>query len=174
VPPDSLRPWLLAATGALCVAGAVFSIFDYLRVADIFASRPGAPPLEQRIEAGKRSVFFAHHAHYAAATVSDTPGQEMAAFDIASHHLLDTRLMMAWARALAEVGDMERARHLAERLREFRNPASAEFFAECDKARSEGLPASAWPFQCSPASHALTWQDFLPARRSAQSAQERR
>ncbi|MFM8768092.1 MAG: O-antigen ligase family protein, partial [Rubrivivax sp.] len=172
--PARASSWPLAAAGALCVLGAVFSVFDYLRVADIFAARPGAPPLEQRIEAGKRSVFFAHHAHYAAATVSDTPGQEMASFDIASHHLLDTRLMMAWAKGFAEVGDLDRARHLAERLREFRNPASADFFAECDKARSEGLAPSAWPFQCTPPSRALTWQDFLPTRRGAQSAQEGR
>lgn len=159
------RSWPLAAAGALCMAGAVFSVFDYLRVADIFAARPGAASLEQRIEAGKRSVFFAHHAHYAAATVSDTPGQEMASFDIASHHLLDTRLMMAWAKAFAEVGDLDRARHLAERLREFRNPDSAHFFAECDKARAEGLAPSAWPFQCTPPSRTLTWQDFLPRAR---------
>jgi O-antigen ligase len=161
----SHRSWPLATAGALCVAGAVFSVFDYLRVADIFAARPGAAPLEQRIEAGKRSVFFAHHAHYAAATVSDTPGQEMASFDIASHHLLDTRLMMAWAKAFAEVGDLDRARHLAERLREFRNPDSANFFAECDKARAEGLAQAAWPFQCTPTSRTLTWQDFLPQAR---------
>lgn len=159
------RSWPLAVAGALCVAGAVFSVFDYLRVADIFAARPGAAPLEQRIETGKRSVFFAHHAHYAAATVSDTPGQEMASFDIASHHLLDTRLMMAWAKAFAEVGDLDRARHLAERLREFRNPDSANFFAECDKARAEGLAPTAWPFQCTPPSRTLTWQDFLPRAR---------
>jgi O-Antigen ligase/Virulence factor membrane-bound polymerase, C-terminal/Protein glycosylation ligase len=159
------RSWPLAAAGALCMAGAVFSVFDYLRVADIFAARPGAAPLEQRIEAGKRSVFFAHHAHYAAATVSDTPGQVIVSFDIASHHLLDTRLMMAWAKAFAEVGDLDRARHLAERLREFRNPDSANFFAECDKARAEGLAQSAWPFQCTPPSRTLTWQDFLPRAR---------
>jgi hypothetical protein len=169
-----LKSWPLALAGALCVAGAVFSVFDYLRVADIFEARPGAAPLEQRIEGGKHSLFFAHHAHYAAATISDTPGQEMASFDIASHHLLDTRLMMAWAKGFAEVGDLERARHLAERLREFRNPASAEFFAECDKARSEGLAPSAWPFQCAPPARTLTWQDFLPARVSAQSVQEGR
>jgi hypothetical protein len=165
VQPARRRSWPLAAAGALCVVGAMFSVFDYLRVADIFAARPGAAPLAQRIEAGKRSVFFAHHAHYAAATVSDTPGQEMASFDIASHHLLDTRLMMAWAKAFAEVGDLDRARHLAERLREFRNPDSASFFAECDKARAEGLAQAAWPFQCTPPSRTLTWQDFLPRAR---------
>jgi hypothetical protein len=155
-------PWLRAGAGVLCVAGALFALFDYLRVAEIFAARRGAAPLEQRIEAGKRSLFFAHHAHYAAATVSDTPAQELASFDIATHHLLDTRLMMAWAQAYAQAGDLERARHLAQRLREFRNPASAEFLAECDKARAEGVATSALPFQCTPPARPLTWQAFLP------------
>jgi hypothetical protein len=155
-------PWLRAGAGVLCVAGALLALFDYLRVAEIFAARRGAAPLEQRIDAGKRSLFFAHHAHYAAATVSDTPAQELASFNIATHHLLDTRLMMAWAQAYAQAGDLERARHLAQRLREFRNPASAEFLAECDKARAEGVATSALPFQCTPPARPLTWQDFLP------------
>jgi O-antigen ligase len=165
------RDWPLAAAGVLCMAGAVLSVFDYLRVADIFAARSGAAPLEQRIEAGKHSTFFAHHAHYAAATVSDTPGQEMASFDIASHHLLDTRLMMAWAKAFAEIGDLDRARHLAERLREFRNPASADFFAECHRAREAGLAVAQWPFQCQPPSKALTWEDFLAENRARSAGQ---
>jgi O-antigen ligase len=167
-------PWLRAAAGVLCVAGALFALFDYLRVAAIFEARSGAAPLEQRIDAGKRSIFFGHHAHYAAATVSDTPAQEMPAFDIATHHLLDTRLMMAWAQAYAQAGDLERARHLAQRLREFRNPASAEFLAECDKARAQGLTASALPFQCTPPARPLTWQDFLAQRPGAQSVAEAR
>ena len=156
-------PWLRAAAGVLCVAGALFALFDYLRVAAIFEARRGAPPLEQRIEAGKRSVFFGHHAYYAAATVSDHPAREMPAFDIATHHLLDTRLMMAWAQAYAEAGDLERARHLVQRLREFRNPVSAEFLAECERPRppdATALPAPR-PFQCAPPARALNWQDFL-------------
>jgi hypothetical protein len=167
-------PWLRAGAGVLCVAGALLALFDYLRVAEIFAARRGAAPLEQRIEAGKHSLFFAHHAHYAAATVSDTPAQVLASFDIATHHLLDTRLMMAWAQAYAQAGDLERARHLAQRLREFRNPASAEFLAECDKARAQGLAASALPFQCTPPARPLTWQDFLAQRPGAQSVAEAR
>jgi hypothetical protein len=94
--------------------------------------------------------------------VSDTPAQELASFNIATHHLLDTRLMMAWAQAYAQAGDLERARHLAQRLREFRNPVSAEFLAECDKARAEGVATSALPFQCTPPARPLTWQAFLP------------
>jgi O-antigen ligase len=167
-------PWLRAAAGVLCVAGALLALFDYLRVAEIFAARRGAAPLEQRIEAGKHSLFFAHHAHYAAATVSDTPAQELSSFNIATHHLLDTRLMMAWAQAYAQAGDLERARHLAQRLREFRNPASAEFLAECDKARAQGVAASVLPFQCTPPARPLTWQDFLAQRPGAQSVAEAR
>jgi hypothetical protein len=167
-------PWLRAGAGVLCVAGALLALFDYLRVAEIFAARRGAAPLEQRIEAGKRSLFFAHHAHYAAATVSDTPAQELASFNIATHHLLDTRLMMAWAQAYAQAGDLERARHLAQRLREFRNPASADFLAECDKARAQAAAAGALPFQCTPPARPLTWQDFLAQQRGAQSGPEGR
>ena len=45
----------------------------------------------------------------------------MSAFERAPHYLLDTRLMMAWAKALAERGEIDKARHVAARLREFRN-----------------------------------------------------
>jgi hypothetical protein len=71
--------------------------------------------------------------------------------------------MMAWAQAYAEAGDLERARHLAQRLREFRNPVSAEFLAECERPRppdATALPAPR-PFQCAPPARALNWQDFL-------------
>jgi hypothetical protein len=80
----------------------------------------------------------------------------MAALQRASHYLLDTRLMTAWAVAHAERGDLERARHLAERLREFNNPASATFFAPCKPAA-----ASAPPFQCAPPGRTLDWRDFV-------------
>jgi len=79
----------------------------------------------------------------------------MPAFARASHYLLDTRLMVAWAEALAQSGDIERARHLAARLREFRNPAADEFFAPCADATLQPRP-----FQCDAPSRALDWRDF--------------
>jgi O-antigen ligase len=156
-------PWGRAAAGVLCVAAALFAVFEYLRVAEIFSTRSGAAPLGQRIDVGKRSVFFGHHAHYAAAASSDSPWQEMPAFDIATHHLLDTQLMLAWTLAFAELGDLERARHLAQRLREFRNPLSARFLAECERPRPPDAtaPPAPLPFQCAPPASALNWQDFL-------------
>ena len=63
----------------------------------------------------------------------------MKAFERAPHYLLDTRLMMAWATALDERGEPDKARYIADRLREFRNPQAAEFFAPCEA----GAPALA-------------------------------
>ena len=127
----------------------------------IFTTRDQATPLAQRIERGRASVFFSHHADYAAATVAEHPSQELGAFDQAAHYLLDTRLLLAWARAYAEAGDLERARHLAQRLREFRNPASKDWFAACDQAPAGN---AARPFQCDPPRQVYGWRDFLPRR----------
>ena len=79
----------------------------------------------------------------------------MAAFQRAPHHLLDTRLMIAWADALAQSGDVNRARHLAARLREFRNPAADEFFAPCADAT-----LAPPPYQCAPPQRLYSWRDF--------------
>jgi O-antigen ligase len=155
--PQWLRPVLTIAAIVLFL-GTVFSVFDYLKVTRIFSvDDDDTTPLSYRIAEGQKSIFFAHHADYAAATVATHPSTAWKAFRRAPHLLLDTRLMMAWARAYAEKGDVERARYIADRLREFRNPDSAEFFAECEAKRPEGAPA---PFQCTPATRKFTYQDF--------------
>jgi len=153
-PPSPARPrWLFVSSLVMMVAGVV-AVADYWRVVQIFAPSDNAPSLSQRIADGQRSLLFAHHADYAAVTTADDPVTTPGAFDRAPHYLLDTRLMIAWSRALAAQGDLDRARHLAQRLLEFRNPASDEFFAPC----KEG--ASPPPFQCQPPSRAVTWQEF--------------
>lgn len=155
--PRWVRPTLLVASIAL-VLGTVFSVFDYLKVTKIFTvDEDDTTPLSQRIAEGQKSIFFAHHADYAAATVATHPSTAWKAFRRAPHLLLDTRLMMAWAKAYAEKGDVERARYIADRLREFKNPDSAEFFAQCDKPRPPGIPE---PFQCQPATRQFTYEDF--------------
>jgi O-antigen ligase len=146
--------WPVAAGVAMAVAALVV-VVDFYRVVVIFSPPAAAAPLEERIAAGQHSWFFAHHADYAAATTAERPADAMPAFARASHYLLDTRLMIAWAEALAQSGDIERARHLAARLREFRNPAADEFFAPCADATLQPRP-----FQCDPPSRALDWRDF--------------
>lgn len=162
----------LAAAGLLCAAGTAFAVQDYLRVASVFQSWAGAPPLAERIADARGSLFFAHHAHYAAATTKALPqAEQRRGFEVASRHILDTRLMIAWARAYEEAGDRDRALHLAQRLREFRNPSSRVFFAPCGAAAGAGsaapavstaTPAEPPAFPCGTPSRPLAWQDFLP------------
>jgi hypothetical protein len=149
------RPFVLASM--LLILGGSLTLLDYLRVAAIFTPPAGAGPLQQRIEAGRGSVLFGHHADYAAATGAEEPPAPLAAFARAPHYLLDARLMAAWARSLAAAGDLERARHVAARLKEFRSADAEAFFAPCDDARSD---ASARPFQCEAPTRSLGFRDF--------------
>ncbi len=88
-----------------------------------------------------------------------------AAFDRATHYLLDTRLMMAWAQALAAQGRLDHARHLAARLREFDKADATTFFEACPQAASpaETAAAASGPFQCALPARQPGWQQFLPA-----------
>lgn len=147
---------MLIAAAALFI-GTGFAVVDYLRVVHIFEPPADAAPLEERIAEGQRSWFFAHHAHYAAATTNPRPSDAMASFANAPHFLLDARLMVAWSKALAERGEVEKARYVADRLREFRHPLGTEFFAACDNPPTPGTPE---PFQCKPATQAFTFEDF--------------
>ena len=156
--PSARLQWAAMAL----IAGALFSVWDYQRVAVIFSSTPGAPSLEQRIASGQRSLFFAHHADYAAVTSGIALSDPARAFDRTSHYLLDSRLMMAWARSLAANGQTDAARHIAARLREFRKTDAEDFFLGCPDAAQAAAPGL--PFQCELPARVLSWQDFLPPR----------
>lgn len=140
----------LLAVGMLVVA-------DYLRVVVIFAPPANATPLAQRIAEGRHSIFFAHHADYADATTATHPADVLPAFRAASHFLLDGRLLQAWATALNEAGETDRARYVAQRLREFHKAGSADFFAPCEAPPAAGKPL---PFQCLAPTRALRYEDF--------------
>lgn len=150
-----LQPLFIA--GFLVALGSVLAVLDYARVARVFAPPHDGRTLDQRIADGQRSVLFAHHAAYAAATTNDEISASDPAFKLAPHYLLDTRLMIAWAEALARAGELDKARALAQRLREFHNPQSAQFFEACD-APPAGEPL---PFQCEAARKAPDWRDYL-------------
>lgn len=153
------RP-VLAVAGWLLVAGALFSVWDYSRVSAIYQAEPGAPPLAARIQRGQGSVFFAHHADYAAVTSGvKVPGDPAHAFDRTTHYLLDSRLMVAWAKHLAAQGDLDGARHIAARLREFRKVDAEAFFEPCPDAA--GPAGAGLPFQCE-LPPPLSWRHFLP------------
>jgi hypothetical protein len=117
----------------------------------------GGSLLSERITAGRRSWLFAHHADYAAVTTDEALSTPTEAFAQAPHYLMDTRLMIAWANALAQAGEVDKARHLAQRLREFRNPLADEFFEPCDAPRGDA-PA---PFQCEAPARVPGWREYL-------------
>lgn len=152
----SRSPGLVVA-GLMLVAAGAMTVADYARVVPIFEAPENAAPLAQRIAAGKRSVFFSHHADYAAATTDIDPALQIDAFAGATHYLLDTRLMMAWAEALAAQGRMDLALHLVARLKEFHNPASQQFLGICDDPRAPKPP----PFQCQGAQRVPHWREYM-------------
>ena len=133
--PAAARPararLIWVGPGLLALGGAA-ALHDYTRVVPIFAAGQGAAPLAERIAEGRRSVLFGHHADYAAMTSESAPREVIAASRRAAHYLLDSRLMEAWAKALAATGSEPRARYLAARLREFRG--DDYFFVPCDEA----------------------------------------
>jgi O-antigen ligase len=147
----------LAAAGACLALGALFAMVDFARVVVIFDPPADAPALSQRIEAGQHSVFFSHHAHYAAATTTANPSSEMPSLQYASHYLLDARLMQAWAKAYAQRGEPDKARYIVDRLREFGDAHAGPFLAACDVPRPPGVEA---PFQCQPSKQPWTYKDF--------------
>ncbi len=171
------RPLVLAPM--LLILATTLALYDYMRVVIIFAPPAHAAALDKRIADGRHSVLFAHHADYAAATVVDHPGAVMEAFRRAPHFLLDARLMLAWARALDEVGETDKARFVAARLKEFHNEQADEFFAPCSPAsarpalppwavapgaasapgRAASAPASL-PFQCLEPENPVSYRDF--------------
>jgi O-antigen ligase len=152
--------WLLLA-GATLVVGGSLVLWDYRRVSAIFAPSDGDErALVERIRSGQRSWLFAHHADYALITWPGAVAPPSTAdFARAKHYLLDTRLLIAWARAYVREGDVERARWIADRLRELKQPSAQPFFALCDD--SEVIDK---PFQCTPSSHDFAWRDFVQTR----------
>jgi hypothetical protein len=149
----------LSIANVAIVLAAALAVLDYSRVAAIFTADDGAAPLEKRIAIGQRSVLFAHHADYAAVTSGVATGDPAHAFDRATHYLLDTRLMIAWSRALAERGQLDAARFIAERLREFRKTDAENFFDACPVAHAPASSPAA-----SAASAADAFQCELPVR----------
>lgn len=139
--------------GGLLIAGSLFAVWDYQRIVVIYAPSSDAVPLTRRIATGQSSPLFGHQADYAAAT-SLAPGPDaLAAAKRTAFSLIDARLLMHWSRSLEATGDVEGARYLADRLREFRNPTGDNWFASCADAAS----APAMP-RCQAASRTVDWR----------------
>lgn len=133
-------------------------VVDYLRIVHIYAPPAGAPPLDQRIAQGQRSPLFALQADYAEATVSSPGPVALAAAQRTGHHLIDSRLMMAWAKSLNAVGETDKARYLVQRMKEFHKPDVDEWLEECEVLADVG--AAVKPFQCEPPTRDYSFREM--------------
>lgn len=149
--PAPAMPWQLV--GGLLIAGSAFAVWDYHRIVIIYAPPDDAAPLNERIVAGQQSPLFGHQADYAAATGFPPGKAALAATRRTAFSLVDARLLMHWSRSLEATGDLQGARYVADRLREFRNPTGDTWFESCEDAAS----APRMP-QCQPASGGVDWR----------------
>jgi O-antigen ligase len=152
----------LMLAGLLMAAASLWCTIDYLRgPVSIYAPRQGAGPLEQRIANGMRNIWWGYQADYAYVTTpeEDEPSLPPQAFQRTLHNLVDARLMIAYARSLAEHGQIDQARYVVQRLKEFRNAMGDSFLAVCKAQPEEGDER---PFQCDPPTGHYTWRQLLP------------
>lgn len=137
-PPQA--PWLQGLqrlAGVLLMLGAVMAAMDHRRVERVFAPADSRQPLDERIARGQLSPLFGHHADYAAATLA--PEQvPLAVFGRPLDHLIDVRLMVAYARALHARGHGPEALAVVRRLKEFRRVESMRALPDCRSPRSAG------------------------------------
>lgn len=165
-PSATLRrgAWVLMVGGVATAVAAVWNMVDYRLAADIYAPWTRQVPLAQRIATSQAQPWWGHQADYAAVTSKRLPTPQPADFSRTLMNLIDARLMMAYARALAASGDVDRARAVADRLREFHNPAAIAFFDEC-KVDEAAAAKPVMPFQCQPAQRTYRWDQLLPSSR---------
>jgi len=156
VPAAALSPWRAwRAVGLLMVVGAVSAWLDYMIVADLFLPTPAALPLVDRIVHAQASPLFSNQADAVAVSDLALTADSLPLVVRSSHVLLTGRAMYVWANLLAAQGQVDKARYLADRLREFDLPGPRPWFAPCSD------PAvMAKPFQCLAPDHTVSWRDF--------------
>lgn len=153
VAPPPLRAW--RGVGLLMVVAAVSAWLDYLSIVDLYAPRPTSLPLAERILRAQASPLFSNQADLVA--IIDLPLTPAALPLVArnSRVLLTGRSMYVWANLLAAQGQVDKARFMAARLREFDLSGPRPWYAPCS---DPGVTAK--PFQCLAPDHPVTWRDF--------------
>ena len=147
------RSW--RAFGALMIVLAASTWMDYLNVVPTFRPSDDAQTLEDRIQRARASVLFSYEGDIAAAIAFRPTPERLPVIQAASHALVSGPLLMAWATALDAQGQVDKARYLAARVREFEPPEAVSWFAPCTDPT-----VATKPFQCLPPAVPLTWRDF--------------
>lgn len=169
---------ITALAGLSMASLGIWCALDYQSAANIYAPRPCAQAqatsqqpgwlsricpvgLRERIDFGRQMPWWGHQADYAWVNLpdDDEPSLPPEAFRRTTHVLMDARLMMAYARSLAEHGRVDQARYVAQRLSEFRNAKAKPWLQVCEAPRDSGAPV---PFQCELPQGQYTWRDMEP------------
>ncbi len=143
----------------IMVVGAAWCAIDYQSAVNIYEPSANAGPLDDRIATGRTKLWFGYQADYAWVTdePEDSASLPPAAFHRTVRNLLDARLMVAYAKSLAEHGQVDKARYVAQRLNEFRHPMGLAFMKACD------VPGTTEkPFQCTPPKQPYNWREVAP------------
>ncbi|MEY4428902.1 MAG: hypothetical protein RLZZ182_1591 [Pseudomonadota bacterium] len=153
------RDWRVVA-GAAMGLGAVWCALDYQWAVNVYAPRYGHASLDQRVESARNRLWFGYQADYAHVNgpdLDETP-RPVQDFSRTLHNIVDTRLMVAYARALYEVGEVDKARHVVARLREFKPPRTLAFLKPCLQPE----PGQALPWQCQAPERSYHWRELMP------------
>jgi hypothetical protein len=70
--------------------------------------------------------------------------------------------MMAWSQALATSGEVDAARYMAARLREFKKEDAQGFFSACPGLTTPADTSAAAPFACASPVASPSWKSYLP------------
>jgi O-antigen ligase len=151
------RERLWRAWGALVMICGLSAYLDYLSVSFLYLPDERIP-LQERIAHAQRSLLFGTRADFILALVATDPADALPEIQRSSHTMINQRLLYLWATALAEQGQLDKARYLAERLHEYEVPRGERFFSMCGEPAIASAPSK--PFQCTPSSGHLTWRDF--------------
>ena len=146
------RRWRLV--GGVFLAGGLSAWMDYANIVALHRPESKGPGLEQ-LRRGQLSPLFSRHADYLLAIRARPALSVLPEIERSAHVGLDSHVLFAWAHALQQRGELDKARYLAARMREFKRPELQSFFAPCADAT-----LAPKPFQCEPPSASLSWRDF--------------
>ena len=117
-------PILGAGAAALCIVATVYAFGEYQKATAIHQNSGDRNALASAVATARASKLYGHFGDYAAIMLAGDRA-ELSWFDRPVRHVLDERLLVAWARALERSGDTERAAYVIARAREF--PPNAVF-----------------------------------------------
>jgi O-antigen ligase len=109
---------VVAAAALIALLSMIYAVREYQKAVDIHRAVGQPAALARAIERAQASALFGHFGDYAAIMLAgDTASPALFARPI--QHVLDERLLAAYARMLARSGDIERAAYVVARAREF-------------------------------------------------------